>query len=556
MLRIVTSLSFLYALTIAVLLVYGLLYYRDFVRSAWHRKRFPVVFLIITAACLGFLWINIHAPLKLHTFSNLDHHFIRHDGFSVNGSIEMGRSDTVNFTNNSFSSFVLSKKKGEVAVTSGYSEEPFYLNDGAVYKLASKIYPVAGHSFSCKVDAVSVIVKVIADNSFELSLNGQVFKTEKPIKKGIASWNIFKDENTFINSPYYNNEKLINTLRHLLIIRNDVSRQGAGELNYFISGRLFQFVDKAAYDQQAVHANDLRFTATIPDNSGIAWGIGFLDNNKNQFRLNYAGNDSFSVFNRFPVSYPLAEEKSTDWSQHTVSKFLLSDSKDMLSMPPVFKEGFLFSAFEQDNTLDFAPVLLTYQKEAENKPLQLKAQWLNKSSSFIDSKNDQFLLPARSAGFSWIFSIRNTFNWEFGSGVMTPAMWQGFLFGSLIFFFVLVVFTSLVTPAGKLSWVWQLLSSVSIVLLTTRLFLYWRYKSFPPFEGMDIPSQQQLLSFWNFGIIIFAIIILAVFFGFGFLKYAWSFIRKKASGIMKTSGGKHNNAALRFMKRSVLIYRD
>src|SRR5215203_5945669 len=126
MLKIVTSLSFLYALTIVVLAAYGLIYYRDFTRSALQKKRFPLVFFVISAACFFFLWINIHAPLRLKTFSNLDHHFIRHDGFAVNKSIELGRTDTVNFENNAFSSFVLAKKEGKVTVTSKYSEAPFY----------------------------------------------------------------------------------------------------------------------------------------------------------------------------------------------------------------------------------------------------------------------------------------------------------------------------------------------------------------------------------------------------------------------------------------------
>jgi len=103
MLRIITSLSFLYALTIVLLILYGWVYYRDFTRSAMQRKKFPLVFLVIGAACFSFLWINIHAPLRLKTFSNLDHHFIRHDGFLVNKSIELGRTDTVNFDNNPFS---------------------------------------------------------------------------------------------------------------------------------------------------------------------------------------------------------------------------------------------------------------------------------------------------------------------------------------------------------------------------------------------------------------------------------------------------------------------
>jgi hypothetical protein len=316
MLKIVTSLSFLYALTIGVLVLYGLFYYRDFVRSAWHRRKFPVVFFIISAACFWFLWINIHAPLRLKTFSNLDHHFIRHDGFIVNGNIELGRSDTVNFDNNSFSSFVLAKKDKQVTVTSRYSEEPFYAGIDGKYQLLSNTWPVAGHAVSFKYDSVSAMVKASDENSFELTLNNQVFKTGKQIKKGIAFWNIFKDENSFINSSYYNNEKLNNCLKNILVVRNDVSKKESGELKYFIAGRLFQYAESIGYDQRRLQLNDLRFTAVIPDKNVFVWGIGFLDNNKNQFRLQYAGNDSFLVMNRYPVSYPLSEEDNADWSRH------------------------------------------------------------------------------------------------------------------------------------------------------------------------------------------------------------------------------------------------
>ena len=113
MLKFLTSLSFLYAISIIVLLVYGFLYYRDFEKARFPR-RFPVVFLIISVACFSFLWINIHAPLTLKTFSNLDHHFIRHDGFEVNKKIELGRADTVNYEHNSFNRFEIARRNGQV----------------------------------------------------------------------------------------------------------------------------------------------------------------------------------------------------------------------------------------------------------------------------------------------------------------------------------------------------------------------------------------------------------------------------------------------------------
>src|SRR5258705_4518496 len=91
------------------------------------------------------------------------------------------------------------------------------------------------------------------------------------------------------------------------------------------------------------------------------------------------------------------------------------------------------------------------------------------------------------------------------------------------------------TPADKLSWVWQLLSCVTIVLLTTRFFLYWRYKSFPPYEAMDLPSVQQLNSFWNFGIILLTGAMLAIVFGWGFIKYSAAFISRKKAFLFNRS---------------------
>ncbi|MDP4261497.1 MAG: hypothetical protein Q8941_03090 [Bacteroidota bacterium] len=533
MLRIITSLSFLYAFVITVLLVYGLFYYRDFVRSSWRHKKFPFVFGLISAGCVAFLWVNIHATLKLETFSSPDHHFIRQDGFLIKKNIELGRSDTVNFNGNSFNSFVLTKKNGQVTIHSGYSEDPFYSGTGDKFQLVSVTYPAPGHSVSFDYDTVSATIKAGTEDGFELSLNGHLYKTGMKIRKGSSLWNILKEENSFINSGYYTDEKLSACLRHIMVVRNDVSRKEGGELKFFISGRIFQYGKNISYDQRPVRASDLQFKSIIADKSLVGWGIGFLDNSKNQFRVSYSGNDSFLVINRYPVSYPLTEEHNNDWSEHGVTKFLLSDSKDMLNMAAVFREGFLFPSFEQDSSMNFSPVLLSYQKSPGNQPVRLSARWVNQPSLFAGIDNDKLVLPARSGNFNWIFSIHNTFDWEFGNNTMAWGVWQWLLFGSLGFFIALIFFTSLVTPAEQLSWVWQLLSSVTIVLLTTRFFLYWRYKSFPPYEGMDLPSLQQLNSFWNFGIIVFAAMVLAIIFGFRFIRYAGTFLRTQSALLLK-----------------------
>ena len=181
----------------------------------------------------------------------------------------------------------------------------------------------------------------------------------------------------FINSSYYNNEKLVAALKNILLLRDDVSRKKGGELKYFLSGKLFKYAESVTYDETKVKLNDQRFDAPLPDQSNFAWGIGFLENNRNQFHVTYGGSDSFSLINRYPVSYPLSEENRNDWSKHKVSKFLLSDSRDMMNIPAVFKEGFLFSPLSDDNATHFPPYCLHTRRQQSNDSLQLNAQWLD-----------------------------------------------------------------------------------------------------------------------------------------------------------------------------------
>jgi hypothetical protein len=532
MLKFFTSLSFLYVFAIGALLLYGFIYHRNFKRSVYKPRLFPVIFFLVSAACFSFLWINIHAPLSLKTFSNLDHHFIQHDGFEVTKEIELGRSDTVNYENNSFNSFQFARQGGPVKVNSSYSEDPFYVSGENGYRILSVNYPAAGHTLSFQCDKIYATVSVPGDDWFELKIGDDIFRKQLPVKKGISGWSLFRDEDSFINSAYYNNEKLVNSLKNILLLRDDVSRKKAGELKYFLSGRLFSYTNRVKYDEQSLQLSSQRFTADLADKSFIAWGVGFLDNNRNQYQVKSAGSDSFSLLSRYPVAYPLSEENRQDWDRHHVTKFLLSDTKDMHAVPAVFKEGFLFSSYDADKSFHFSPVLLTYQKAGNNGSLQISAQPLAAGPGKVELKNDNLILPSLSGNFNWAFSVRNTFNWDFGNRTLPGKTWQAFLFGSLGLFFLLVFFTAVIKPANKQSWVWQLLSCVTLVLLTTRFFLYWRYKSFPPYEGMDLPSQQQLQSFSNFGIIIFATILLALIFGFDFLKYGYRAVRKKSARIL------------------------
>ncbi|NOT51826.1 MAG: hypothetical protein HOP10_11185 [Chitinophagaceae bacterium] len=530
MLKFLTSLTFLYSFTIVLLLLYGWVYYKSFAKNRYQKRRFPYVFLLISAACFAFLYFNIHAPLSLKTFSNLDHHFIRHDGFRVANNIELGRTDTSNYKNSLYNSFKLGKKNNQLSITSSYSEEPFFIQSGNTNKLLSANYAAAGHSVSFQLDSFKVNLKTTADSSFELSINNSlVFNTGKTIKKGISAWNIFKDETSFINSPWYTAEKLMNALKQVLLLQDKANEKR--ELKYFLSGRLFRYAGIVQYDGKEIQPQQIAFSAIIPDKTSITWGISIAENNKNHFRVNYLGADSFALLNRYPVSYPLAEEDRSDWTKHSVNKFLVADQKDMVNMPAVFGEGFLFPAMGEDSAIGFSPVLLSYGKNKSNAALAMQAKYLNGQSAIATVSNNMLLLPARTPGIHWLFSIQNSFNWKLGSRTLAAGTWQLFVFGVLGFFFLLVFASSWLRRADKLSWVWQLLSCITIVLLTTRLFLYWRYKSFPPYEGMDLPSMQQLNSFWNFGIIIITGSLLGIIIGFSFLKYLYTSFRKRIASL-------------------------
>ena len=519
MLNTVTSLSFLYALVIVILLVYGFVYYREFEKGGKQSRRFPWIFIAISMACVAFLWLNFHAPLRLKTFSNLDHHFLQHDGFLVTKKLELGKGDTVNYDNSSTNSFVFLKKSGSVVVNSVYSEDPLYANTGEDFKILSVNYSAVGHAISFVAEKAAVSIRVKDENQFELKIGEEVFNKEMDIRKGISAWNLFREDDAFITSDHFDNEKLPLALKNIFLLRDDVARKGGKELKFFLSGRLFHEVTSVAYDGRNLGLNDQAFSASLPDKADVAWGIGFLDNNRNQYKIVNGTNDSFSLLSRYPIAYPLTEENRNDWSSHVVSKFLMADPNDMHQLPAVFKEGFMFSA--EEKPASFAPVLLTYHKNQGNEPLDLKINVLNRPSKTIPQKTGEFFLPARAGGFDWKFSVKDTFQWEFAGFNLSFSQWRIILFGSLGFFILLVFCTALVKPAGKQEWLWQLLSCIVVVMVTTRFFLYWRYKTFPPFEGMDLPSQQQLLSFSNFGIIVSAILLLGVIFGFGFLRYCY-----------------------------------
>jgi len=252
-------------LYIIVLFIYGIYYYRNFSKARFPR-RFPLVFLIIGVSCVSFLWVNIHAPMSLQTFSNLDHHFIRHDGFEVNKKIELGRADTANYDNNSFNRFVFVRKESQVHVNSVYSEEPFYMEAPAGYKILSVNYPAIGHVLSFRCQKAQVTIRTDFENDFELRIGENIYKREVAIKKAINCWNIFREDDEFISSTYFGSEGIVECLKSILLLRDDVTRKKAGDLKYFLSAKLFNNSDHVIYDGKSVNSKDLQF-----DDDEICW---------------------------------------------------------------------------------------------------------------------------------------------------------------------------------------------------------------------------------------------------------------------------------------------
>ena len=532
MLQFFSSLSFLYLFCIIVLLVYGFVYWQQFQQKGYVRKIFPYVFPLIAVACLAFLWINMRAPLSLKTISNLDHHFIRHDGFAVTQQLEIGKTDTANMPGAAYNRFAFYKDGGQLAVQSSYSEDPFYISAGGSYRLASVKYEAQGHPVSLRAGNREIVFTAPGDNVFELKIGETGFRREMKLRRGATAWDIMSEADGFSRSPFYNDITTRQALKQLFVVRDAVTKRSGEGLFYFFSGKIFDYVSSLRYDGQPVTGASLSFNKKLDAKEPVvAWGIGFLENNRNQYKIKNGAADSFYVQPRYPVSYPLTEENRDQWKKKHISKFLLADAKDMQQVPAVFREGFLFAAYSGDSALAFAPLLLTYQKDEAGKTVNLQPRNFAGDMVKAGFQKGQLVLPASVKGVSWLFTIKDTYDWEFGSRQLSPAAWGGWIAGAMGLFFLLVMVVAIVRPADQQSWVWQVLSAVVFILLTTRYFLYWRYKSFPPYEGMDLPSQQQLMSAGNFFIIIAATVLLALLFGSSAIRYGYIALRRRVARI-------------------------
>jgi len=459
--------------------------------------------------------------MRLKSFSNLDHHFIRHDGFVLPGKVELGKGDTSEGNNASHNSFIFQKEEDKVRISSSYSEEPFFLFNGKERKLLSAHYAVPGSILRFRVSLAEVTIKQHADGEMELIIQNEKFKWKVPPGKNIVSiLAAFREDPAFASSRFVSEIQLTGCLKNIFIIPMDDS------IVYYLSGRLFQFASSIKINDRIITKEENSFSIDLPFDSRVGWGLRFNYGNVHQYRLKDLGKQGVGLMNIFPVAYPLIEEKRDQWSTHTVHKFLVSGSSEMTRLPSLFNEGYKYQA--EDSHLGFRPAWLSYVKTGGGKHLDMKVRDLDDSREIL-STNGEFFIPSRNGDVNWVFSIQNTLVWNFSSFEIPASQWKLILFSSLVIYFLLVFLTAIIQPGHRLNWAWQLVSCIAMVLLTTRFFLYWRYKSFPPFEGMDLPSYQQLHSHWNFLIIVAVTILMAFILSFSIWKrlFIWVFPRSK-----------------------------
>lgn len=538
MLSFFTSLSFLYLFVILLLLLYGVRVYRSITRNGYFPRLFPGLFLLIFLASVSFLYFNMHPSLGRKLFSNLDHHFIQHEGFRSGGRLELGRIDTTVPGDKKYNRFLFTRDSSGLQLYAAYSEEPFYVYSGDKTRLVSKAYPATGKSVNIRCDSITISIIAVTDHKFDLIINGRsAGRSNRTLRYGQDAGSLFRDDSLFQQSGWFGNERVTGCLSAVLLLNDRNTNSGTGNIKYFFSGTLFRFADHVRYDEREIRAEDLAFSAPVVDGSLLGWGLGFPEKGRKQFKVSYLGADSFRLAFRYPVSYPLTEESAygdqREWDHHEVVKFLIADSRQFSRLPAVFREGYLFSEQTADSSLAFRPHFLSYQKDPAHAAVAMQLTSAENGRSQPVASGNKLFLPAAN-GNEWEFSVINSFYWNFGGRQFSPAQWHWLIFGSLGFFFLMVFFSALIHPAGRINWVWQILSCLVLLLLTTRFFLYWRYKSFPPYENLDLPSLQQLNSPWNFGIIIFATFLLGILFGADLIRH----LVRCAAGVINATGGK------------------
>ncbi|MBL7756706.1 MAG: hypothetical protein JNL59_04910, partial [Chitinophagaceae bacterium] len=144
----------------------------------------------------------MHAPLALRTYSNLDHHFIRHKGYAITGSFSLGYADTASDPGAAFNNFTFSRKGSQARIQSAYSEDPLYVQREGRFQLLSVTYPAAGHTINISKGATRISVSVMDEKELELKTGTDSrFRIPFLLKRGSSVWNIVRENESFINSP-------------------------------------------------------------------------------------------------------------------------------------------------------------------------------------------------------------------------------------------------------------------------------------------------------------------------------------------------------------------
>lgn len=509
------SLSFFYLFSTALLLWLAWAQYRDNRNGLWRPWRFRLVWILVLLASMGFLYVHIHAPQRLRTYSNLDHSFLRQDGFLVKKQLRLGGADTSNFSRAAYNEFILRPGSSGAELSAVYAEEPAYYSIGSNYRLLSPLRPVANSRLELAKGSVKLSIHNPSPHTYVLQVGEQQFERKMEIRKGLQVWHLFRDHADWTSHPMAQDPVIAECLKSIYLVRDSLNRDYYGDLSYFFSQRLWLQVDAIRYNGQPLHARDMQYERHLEPGGVFTWGIAFLDNNRNQFYVRKTALEGLLVSHRYPPSYPLTEEERRADGNYQVSKFLVSSSAQMGQLPPHLREGFLFEAPGADQAAGFPAQVLQYGKAPGNSPLHLSWGTAGKGMLQTATGESSVVIPAINGDFDWLFSIQNSFNWQFASFTLSPFHWQLLIFGALLFYGLIILLAHVMNPHRNLSLVTQVLAIVALVLLTTRYFLYWRYKSFPPFQDMDLPSQQQLLSFGNLLVLLLATLLLGLFFAGG-----------------------------------------
>ncbi len=503
MIQFFSGLSSLFVVAIILLLLFAGLHYRSFRMGRTDRRSFPVFFLATGFVCVSFLLLHFNPGRWLDTFTNADHHFIRHDGFLLQKTIRLGAADTASNNDLPYNDFAMTPSADGVQISSSYSEEPLFVSgkDGSV--LASTSFPVESGAISFDVNRTPLRFSV-KENKLTFNAGPVSVSRELSLRKGATLWSLLQSDSAVINLPVFRDPSFPEALRQLFIIQ-----YSDDEARFFVSGKLFAFATSIVHGETRLTPSSLRFNVNIPDGQSFTWGLGVAASQRNLMTV-VKENRGTVLRVRYPSSYPLTPERRES-REAMIAKFIVADQGQMTRVPSIFREGFMFGGYSALRENSFPAVLMTYEPSTGNSSLQPRLQRLADMSP-VPVTDQQFTLPMHSGNAAWLFSIADTTDWQFAGFSIPSSIWKWLIVGSLLFF-IAAVLAGFYWSRNDGSFIAQVLAIVSVVFLTTRFFLYWRYKTFPPYDGIDLPSRQQLESAGNFLIIPAAALLLGMFFG-------------------------------------------